>query len=53
MITATMSTTVGGADLLDLLASYELSLRAGGKGARTIEVYNDSVHHNINPCRDL
>jgi site-specific recombinase XerD len=47
MTTTTTPTTLGGADLLDLLASYELSLRAGGKGERTLEAYSDSIHQLV------
>lgn len=49
--TAAASPTVGasvpGVDLLDLLRSYELSLRAGNKAPRTLEVYSDSIHQFV------
>ena len=48
-MTTTTATNVGpaGVDLLDLLASYELSLRAANKAGRTLEVYAESIHQLV------
>jgi hypothetical protein len=40
-------TSVAGTDLEDLLDSFELSLRAGNKAPRTLEVYGDSLRQLI------
>jgi site-specific recombinase XerD len=42
-VTTTTAPGKVGADLRDLLASFTLSLRAGNKAPRTIEVYSDSL----------
>jgi len=39
----TTSTGEGGIDLADLMASFTLSLRAGNKAPRTLEVYTESL----------
>lgn len=51
MATRMSSRDVRGVELTDLLASFELSLRAANKAPRTIEVYGDSLRQLIDYLR--